>query len=183
MKRRRSRNRESLLFVSPKRPSQYVSASLLAANGKRIFAVDSTHAAWRLLLLLACVAFGCSDGRPERVAVSGQIRIDGQPVRSGGVRFFPEQGRPSTGAIDREGRFSLSTFEPGDGCTLGIHRVAVISVEEINSTTRRWNVPKAYALPETSGLTQVIDGAVDSLVIDLTWGPVKGPIVEKSYGE
>jgi hypothetical protein len=115
--------------------------------------------------------------------VSGQVLIDGVPIRSGGVRFFPHDGRPSTGNIDAEGRFSLSTFEPGDGCTLGQHRVAVVSVDELNSVTRRWNVPKTYASPETSGITQTIDGPTDSLVIEITWGSQKGPIVEKSYGE
>jgi hypothetical protein len=126
---------------------------------------------------------GCSDGRPKRVPVSGQVLIDGQPVRSGGIRFFPHEGRPSTGAIDAEGRFSLSTFEPGDGCTIGPHRVAVVSVEELNSMTRRWNVPKTYASPDTSGITQTIDTPLDSLVIQLTWGKQQGPIIEKSYGE
>jgi len=126
---------------------------------------------------------GCSDGRPKRVAVSGQVLIEGSPLRSGGIRFFPPEGRPSAGNINPDGRFSLSTFEPGDGCTLGTHRVAVVSVDELNSATRRWNAPKMYASPDTSGITQTIDGPTDSVVIQLTWGSQKGPITEKSYGE
>jgi hypothetical protein len=85
--------------------------------------------------------------------------------------------------IDREGRFSLSTFDPGDGCTFGKHRVSVAAFETLSSTARRWNAPKAYASPDTSGITQIIDGPVDSLRIDLTWGSEKGPIIEKTYGE
>jgi len=135
------------------------------------------------LLIFACTAVGCSDGRPSRVPVSGQVLIDGEPLTFGAVRFHPEEGRPSTGELDQEGRFSLSTFEPGDGCPLGTHRVAIISVEELSSTTRRWNAPKEYASPGRSGLSQTIDGRTDSVLIELTWGNQQGPIIERSFGE
>jgi hypothetical protein len=138
---------------------------------------------WIGLILSALAIAGCGDGRPQRVPVSGQVRIDGKPLRSGGIRFFPTDGRPSTGTIDSEGRFSLSTFEPNDGCSLGNHRVAVISVDELNSNTRRWNVPKIYTSPDTSNITQTIERTTDSLMIELTWGSTKGPIIEKTYGE
>ena len=137
-------------------------------------------AAW---LLLICVAVGCSDGRPQRVPVSGQVSINGQPLRSGGVRFTPEGGRPSSGTIDGEGRFTLTTYDAGDGCTLGKHRVSVVSVDQLSSTTRRWNAPKSYASPDSSGISQTIDGPTDSVKIELTWGTDKGPFVEKMYGE
>jgi len=139
---------------------------------------------WWIGLFLSTVAItGCGDGRPQRVSVSGHVRIDGQPLRSGGIRFFPAEGRPSTGTIDHEGRFSLSTFDLNDGCTLGNHRVAVISIDELNSSTRRWNVPKTYASPDTSNITQTVERPTDSLIIELTWGSTKGPITEKTYGE
>jgi hypothetical protein len=134
-------------------------------------------------LLLAGVIAGCSDGRPQRVPVSGQVFINGQPLRSGGIRFTPEGGRPSSGTIDADGRFTLTTYDPSDGCTLGKHRVSVVSVDQLSSTTRRWNAPKAYASPDSSGLTETIDGPVDSVKIELTWGNEKGPFVEKMYGE
>jgi hypothetical protein len=135
------------------------------------------------VILLSVAVAGCDDGRPRRVPVSGQVLIDGRPLQVGAIRFSPDDGRPATGELDGQGRFSLSTFERGDGCVLGTHRVAVISVEELNSTTRRWNTPMAYAAPSNSGLTQTIDGPTDSLLIELTWGTEKGPIIERFYGE
>ena len=132
---------------------------------------------------ISCATIGCSDGRPQRVPVSGQILIDGQPLSAGAVRFTPKGGRPATGEIGRDGRFSLSTFGPGDGCPLGVHRVSVIAFEQVGSTTRRWNTPKNYASPDTSGITQTIDGPTDAVKIELTWGNEKGPILEKIYGE
>jgi hypothetical protein len=157
-------------------------ASILTASGRLIVFV-ATRLPWLCLILFTCVIPGCGDGRPQRVPVSGQVRIDGQPLKSGGIRFFPDDGRPSTGTIGPDGRFSLSTFEAHDGCTLGNHRVAVISIEELNSNTRRWNLPKIYSSPNTSKITQQIDGPIDSLKIDLTWGREKGPIIEKVYGD
>jgi hypothetical protein len=156
--------------------------SILPAS-RRLIVLVVTRSPWLGLILSIFVIAGCGDGRPQRVPVSGQVRIDGQPLKSGGIRFFPDDGRPSAGTISADGRFSLSTFEPNDGCTLGNHHVAVISVEEVNSNTRRWNVPKGYASPSTSKITQQVDGPTDSLVIDLTWGREKGPIIEKVYGD
>ncbi len=135
------------------------------------------------VMLLVCTASGCGDGRPRRVPVSGQVVIDGQPLTTGAVRFYPSDGRPATGEIDANGRFSLFTYEPGDGCPPGTHRVAVFSSEEVNSTTRHWYTPKKYASANTSDLTQTIDGPTDSVLIELTWGAEKGPIVEHYYGE
>jgi hypothetical protein len=143
--------------------------------------VDTTIAV--ALTIACCLTLGCGDGRPQRVPVSGQVLIDGKPLTTGGVRFTPLSGRPSSGSIDSEGRFSLMTYEAGDGCTLGAHRISVVAVEQVNSSTRRWNAPKSYASPQTSGLAQTIEGPVDSLKIELTWGNQKGPIVENIYGE
>jgi len=129
-----------------------------------------------LALLLATVA-GCDDGRPERVAVSGQVLIDGKPLTRGFVRFVPTGARPASGEIAPDGRFTLMTFEPGDGAVTGTHAVSVIAVEQLNDTTRRWHAPKKYADPKTSRLTTTIDGPTDSLLIELTWDGGK-PFVE-----
>ena len=39
--------------------------------------------------------------------------------------FRPTKGRPAVGTADRDGRFSLLTFRPGDGALLGQHVVTV----------------------------------------------------------
>jgi hypothetical protein len=132
---------------------------------------------------MCCLLAGCSDGRPKRVPVAGQVFIDGKPLTVGSVRFTPPSGRPASGMIDKDGRFSLSTFEPGDGCPLGEHRVSIVGFENVSSTTRRWLVPKTYSSPDSSGLTQTVEGPSDSVKFELTWGNVKGPIIEKVYGE
>lgn len=123
-----------------------------------------------LLLGASCITFsGCGDGRPKRVPVSGQVLIDGKPLTWGFVRLLPENGRPATGEIGPDGRFTLTTFEDGDGAVLGTHDVIVLANEQLSETTRRWHAPKKYTNAATSGLTQTIDGPTDSLVINLTW--------------
>jgi hypothetical protein len=109
--------------------------------------------------------------------------IDGQPLTSGAVRFTPDGGRPATGEIGTDGKFALSTFDPGDGCPIGTHRVSIIAFKQISNTTRQWNAPKKYVSPESSGLTQTIEGPNDTVKIDLTWGSEKGPILEKVFGD
>jgi hypothetical protein len=55
-----------------------------------------------LLLLL----FGCSQSEPS---VSGTVRLDGQPLPKGWIRFVPDEGTtgPDGGARIREGRYSI----------------------------------------------------------------------------
>jgi hypothetical protein len=131
-----------------------------------------------VVALQCCGLSGCGDGRPARVPVSGKVLIDGQPLTVGAVRFVPEHGRPATGAIGKDGSFTLGTFEKTDGVVLGKHVVTVHASEEISNTQRRWNAPKKYQSEETSGLTQTVAGAMDSVTIEITWGGQKGPFVE-----
>src|SRR5262245_39016229 len=91
-------------------------------------------------------ATGCGDGLPPRVPVSGKVTIDGQPVTFGSVRFVPAGGgRQATAQIDKDGSFTLTAYEPGDGCVPGTHRVAVYSFEEVNETSGRYFVPRKYS--------------------------------------
>jgi hypothetical protein len=112
---------------------------------------------------------GCSDGRPKRVPVSGQVLIDGQPVESGYIRVLPEEARAATSALGTGGRFTLKTYEEGDGCVPGTHCVTVIAVKSLNSTTKKWFAPKKYANRGMSGLTIEVNGPRDDVEIHLTW--------------
>ncbi|MBI2827277.1 MAG: hypothetical protein HYX69_21605 [Planctomycetia bacterium] len=131
-----------------------------------------------LAMLVAGVAVvaGC-DRNPTRVPVSGQVLIDGAPLKFGQVRFIPSGGRPSEGDLDENGRFTLSSFKPNDGAALGVHQVAVIANEQLSYSETRWHAPKKYANYQASGLTQEITGSTDSVVITLSWEGGK-PFVE-----
>ncbi|WP_146573736.1 hypothetical protein [Botrimarina hoheduenensis] len=105
--------------------------------------------------------------------------IDGQPLTTAIIRFFPESGRMCGGQVDEEGRFTLSCIKPGDGAVIGTHRVAVIASEPLGGNKFRWHAPKQYADIATSGLTAQIDGPTEDLKIELSWGKKKGPFIDR----
>lgn len=133
-----------------------------------------------LVCLLGSLALvlGCGDGRPERFAVSGQVLIDGEPLTYGSIKFVPEGARPSSGKLDEQGRFVLSTYGKNDGIIPGTHRVEVNAAEWLSGKKRKWHAPPKYFRYKTSGLTQEITGPTDSLVINLTWDGGE-PFVER----
>lgn len=127
------------------------------------------------------VAAGCGPDRPDVVPASGQVLIDGQPLPHGFVQVLPENARPATGPV-KDGRFVLTTFEPGDGVVPGRHRVAVLASEAEGGTGQRWHAPKKYADPETSGLEIEVAEPTEDLRIELTWDGGK-PFVERFQDE
>jgi len=69
------------------------------------------------LLLSALAAAGC--GRSLPAGVSGLVTLDGKPLSTGLVTFFPSAGPVAYGSIDSNGRYVLRTgstggLEPGD---------------------------------------------------------------------
>ena len=135
----------------------------------------------RVLLVVGLLFIaGCDDGRPRRVPVSGQVLIDGKPVAAGVVKIVPNDARPAYGQLDEEGRFTLTTFDKDDGCVEGTHRVMVLGRCEKNGRYH-WLAPKKYWSPKNRELTTTIEGATDSLVIELKWDGGK-PYSERITG-
>lgn len=127
-----------------------------------------------LISLAICLAatgslVGCGDGRPTRVAVSGKVLIDGKPLTTGIVQFVPEGTRPAAGKIDAEGRFTLTSYDGGDGVVLGKHRVMVSAKEMVGESKAKWLAPPKYADFRKSGLVFEITEPTDDLTIELTW--------------
>ncbi len=136
-----------------------------------------------LLLLLASfpvvgAVVGCSDGRPDRLEVSGQVLIDGKPLTYGFVRFVPKDARPSSSRLDENGRFTLTCYGNEDGVVPGVHQVEINGGESLSGTKKYWHAPPKYAFFRTSPLTQEITESTDSLVINLTWDGGK-PFTER----
>lgn len=123
----------------------------------------------RLFALFISLTIGCSDGRPTRVPISGQVLIDGKPLKSGYIRFVSADHRPSQGYLDANGRFTLSCFEDNDGAVIGQHKIEIRGTEMVNPQLMRWHAPKKYADQQTSELVQEITGPTDNIILNLTW--------------
>jgi hypothetical protein len=133
---------------------------------------------WALLLPL----LGCSDGRPTRVPVSGRVLIDGKPLTLGSVMFVPKGDRPSSGTIDKDGRFTLTCFDKEDGAVVGTHRIAISAVEQVGPGAQKWHAPKKYVDYSKSGLTAEVTGPTNDVLIELSWDGGK-PFIERGQGE
>ena len=125
-----------------------------------------------------CMTAGCGDRGAQWSPVKGRVLIDGKELSYGVVRFAPENGRQSMGAIEPDGTFALGSYTDDDGAIVGTHRVAVVAREQIGLRKARWHAPKRYASYQTSGLTVEITETNEPVTIELTWGNQKGPFVE-----
>lgn len=140
--------------------------------GSRLFfGIARPYSRWQTILLLAVVAlaWGCGDGRPTRVKVSGQVLIDGQPLTVGNIKFVPEGSRPSSAQLNAEGRFTLTCYDGDDGVVPGKHRVQISSMEIIDGSKVKWFAPRKYADFRSSKLEYEITEPTENLKIELTW--------------
>jgi hypothetical protein len=77
------------------------------------------------LLIAAGLFAGCSPAQP---LVSGTILLNGEPLPSGAINFFPMEGTPGSdaGAAIAEGHYRIEK-----GLTVGKYRVEIRSAREI----------------------------------------------------
>lgn len=134
-----------------------------------VFAGKASGAACLVVLLTA----GCSSKSEDRYLVKGLVTIDGAPVVSGRIDFFPAGGRPATSLIGSDGSYEIESTSAGP------YRVTVTSraedasasplmsmrdeIENARAASGRppaavWLVPQRYSQRSTSGLTVELEG-------------------------
>jgi hypothetical protein len=140
-------------------------------------------------IVLATVAGGCSghhqDNRPKLVPVHGVVRLNGKPVDGARVDFHnASPDKPSAYATtDAEGKFTLTTYENGDGAAPGKYRIAVTKAQEAGrhqektappmfrqggAPRPKYLIPPQYSNPATSNLShEIVDGENPEIVLDL----------------
>jgi hypothetical protein len=102
--------------------------------------------------MLAAALAGCGgeDDPWPRAAVSGQVKLDGQPLASGTITFFPSGATkgPAAGGEIIDGKFSIPEHE---GPVVGTNRIEVRSVQK---TGRMVESPSAVEAdgPATEGM-------------------------------
>ncbi|MFH1918977.1 MAG: carboxypeptidase-like regulatory domain-containing protein [Planctomycetota bacterium] len=131
-----------------------------------------------VLVLVGVVGCG-KPGTAPTVKVSGTVTYNGEPVQGASVAFIPENGRPASGTTDASGKFTLSTFESGDGAVLGKHTVTIAETSEAPSGEGEVDYsipdesaarfPAKYADPSTSDFTATVEkGGETDFTFDMT---------------
>jgi hypothetical protein len=140
------------------------------------------------VVLALAMATGCGDrrasnARPKVVSAGGVVRLEGRPLE-GALVTFTNATLSASGRTDAEGRFTLTTYESGDGAAPGKHTVTVSKVQLPErdpaavpmrrtagmppSPQARSLIPSRYADPATSGLSaDVGDGGSTDIVIEI----------------
>lgn len=81
---------------------------------------------WLCLLGIAC-CLGCGgEKRPPLAPVSGEVKLDGEPLPDASIEFNPvDGGRPGRAVTDSEGKYEL-VFDAGvKGAQVGKNKVSI----------------------------------------------------------
>lgn len=139
--------------------------------------VLNSNLAVAMCVLVLIVVGGCEQ-KVKRVAVSGKVLLDGEPIAKGTIRFVPASGRPSSSRILQDGSFRVSEKSLSEdkaeviGLFPGNYRIAVSATEylsEAEDAEARWLVPRHYGDFRTSGLEADIQAPNESMIVELTW--------------
>jgi hypothetical protein len=128
------------------------------------------------------VTLGCSGGGNHgTVPVKVTVTHEGVPAAEAVVTFVSKDGRAASGVCDANGVASLQTTEGFRGIFPGEYSVAVVKMkttltpaaptadepERTHTAKTEHFLPKKYAAPATSGLTETITADTRTIQIDL----------------
>jgi hypothetical protein len=85
-----------------------------------------------VLLGAMLVGLPACTGGPRTFPVKGKVMYNGKPVPKGLIQFTPVKGGPTaTGQLNEDGTYSLGTYTPGDGASIGEYRVVIMAMESL----------------------------------------------------
>jgi hypothetical protein len=90
--------------------------------------------------------WGCSDA-PQRAAVSGTVKLNGELVAEGAINFIPTQGTtgPGVGTIIKDGKYHI----PRDkGVIVGTNRVELRSIQKLGTKIQDPTKPQGVLAEE-----------------------------------
>jgi hypothetical protein len=119
-----------------------------------------------IALLGACSGCGTSEGfRAPLIPVKGKVTYKGQPLAQGTVTFeSQDSGKRSTGKLQTDGTFVLSTYKQGDGVLAGHYSVIVSDVDKNLARDRTF---KKYMFRSYEALTAEVTPDNTEFTFDL----------------
>ena len=141
-------------------------------------------------LVVAAGCKGSATDRPPTEEVSGTVTLGGDPVEGAIVTFVPavKDGESAVGMTDASGKYTLTTWEAGDGALAGDYAVKIVKFEaaaadqtgvvadeegaylptDPNDTGQQTNLlPEKYSNPGTSGLTATVAAGPNTIDFSL----------------
>jgi hypothetical protein len=143
----------------------------MSASSKFSTALSRSKSSLRLgvavLAGIVCtLAAGCSDnGRVPVYPVRGQVLLNGKPLAEAIVTFHLQDASASdalpSAHTDAEGRFALTSYEPGDGAPAGAYAISLVCfraqpIRKGVESPALNVVPTRYANAATSKLTATV---------------------------
>ncbi|MGY8770429.1 MAG: carboxypeptidase-like regulatory domain-containing protein [Pirellulales bacterium] len=100
------------------------------------FDVRKIKGIWQtsVLCLIALSGISCSgNSNSDLGLVSGTVTLDGAVYPQAQVVFTPNEGRPSMGITDSNGKYQLIYIRDTKGANIGAHQVSISTVPEVTS--------------------------------------------------
>ena len=99
-------------------------------KSKRQIAKCKSIALASLAVALLVSFAGCNSGQLPTYPVQGTIRFeDGSNVRFGDIEFYSVDHRLNArGKVNRDGKFTVTTYSDGDGAVAGTHKIVVLQI-------------------------------------------------------
>ncbi len=123
------------------------------------------------LIVLLC---GCGGGKgpdqPELGTVSGTVTVDGKPATNLTVTFLPvDGGRPSTGATDSSGAYTLIYNANSKGAKIGKHNVRLGVQPDPNADPNAMVNTDHILPPKIAAIQKTVDVTAGANRIDLNY--------------
>jgi hypothetical protein len=123
----------------------------------------------RLCLAYLCILFltpGCAKGPTEKLLpVKGTVTVEGKPVWTGNVTFYPDKGKGNEtmhqpiGTLDASGNYEMVVPGGRKGAPAGAYKVVVYAVDDPQpGKPNKYLANKDYASADTTSLRiEVVD--------------------------
>ncbi len=126
-----------------------------------------------LVCFTVCAALaGCGEENPKTYPIPGRlVYTDGKPVPGATIVLrttHREKVVVARGAVDKDGRFELTTFATKDGVIEGDHEITIIPIpgSDGDGPPKRI-IPTKYSSAETSDLTFTVKADTPEILITI----------------
>lgn len=115
---------------------------------------------------------GCGGTRDDLAAVTGAVKLDGQPLPDALVEFVPQGGKGvvSVGRTDSQGNYYMMASRTAEGASLGVNRVRISTHDILDQGGKQVPVPEKVPTKYNSNteLTVTVEPGDNTFDFDLS---------------